>query len=234
MRLGIMQPYFFPYLGYFSLIKHVDKFILFDTAQFIRHGWIERNRILKREGWQYISVSLMKHSQKTPINAIQINNGIDWKQKIFSKLIYYKKAPYFKAVMQIIQEIFEYNYADIVSLDKQVLEKVCTYLNINTNIEIFSKMNLKIEKVNAPDEWALNICKAIEGADEYWNPQGGTKFFDIIKYQKANINIKFQKINLKPYKQANDVFEEGLSIIDIMMYNSPTEINKMLDDFDLL
>ena len=95
-------------------------------------------------------------------------------------------------------------------------------------------MNLKIEKVNAPDEWALNICKAIEGADEYWNPQGGTNFFDIIKYQKANINIKFQKINLKPYKQANDVFEEGLSIIDVMMYNSPTEINKMLDDFDLL
>ena len=74
MRLGIMQPYFLPYLGYISLIKHTDEFILFDSAQFIRHGWIERNRILKPgEGWQYIAVPLVKHGQKTAFCSVEIN-----------------------------------------------------------------------------------------------------------------------------------------------------------------
>ena len=97
MRLGIMQPYFFPYIGYISLIKNVDKFILLDDVQFIRHGWIERNRILKPTGgWQYISVPLEKHGQKIAIKDIKINNSQQWKSKIISQLTYYKKAPYYR------------------------------------------------------------------------------------------------------------------------------------------
>ena len=76
MKLGIMQPYFAPYLGYISLIKHTDEFILFDTVQFIRHGWIERNRILKPGGgWQYIAIPLVKHSQKTLICDICVRTN---------------------------------------------------------------------------------------------------------------------------------------------------------------
>lgn len=235
MRLGIMQPYFFPYLGYISLIKHSDKFILFDTAQFIRHGWIERNRILKPGGgWQYISVPLVKHSQKTPINKIEINNGTDWKEKILSQMVHYKKAPYYGMVMNLLQEVFEQEYTDIVSLNKEALEQVCTYLKIKTDIMVFSKMNLSIDEASEPDEWALNICKAISGANEYWNPPGGMEFFDVNKYLNSGIDIKFQKVNLHPYYQGKYNFEVGLSIIDVMMYNSPDKINEMLDDFDLL
>lgn len=235
MRLGIMQPYFFPYLGYISLIKHSDKFILFDTPQFIRHGWIERNRILKPGGgWQYISVPLVKHSQKTPINKIEINNSIDWKEKILSQMVHYKKAPYYEVVMNLLQEVFEREYTDIVSLNKEALEQVCAYLRIKTDIRVFSEMNLRIDEVNAPDEWALNICKSIEGADEYWNPPGGKEFFDTSKYEQAGIEIKFQKMNLREYKQGKNAFEEGMSIIDVMMYNSLEEISRMLDDYELI
>lgn len=75
MKLGIMQPYFLPYLGYISLIKNTDKFILFDTVQFIRHGWIERNRILKQTGgWQYIQIPLEKKQMSTVIKDVKINN----------------------------------------------------------------------------------------------------------------------------------------------------------------
>ncbi len=80
MRLAVMQPYFFPYLGYFALIKKSDHFVIFDTPQFIRHGWIERNRILKPvEGWQYIKVPLVKHSRETAIKDIVIRNSENWK-----------------------------------------------------------------------------------------------------------------------------------------------------------
>lgn len=87
-----MQPYFLPYLGYISLIKHTDQFILFDTVQFIRHGWIERNRILKPdEGWQYIQVPLQKHSRDTLIKDIIIKNDVTWSEKILAQVKHYKK-----------------------------------------------------------------------------------------------------------------------------------------------
>ncbi len=235
MRLGIMQPYFFPYIGYISLIKHVDWFILFDTPQFIRHGWIERNRILRPGGgWQYIAVPLVKHHQKTAISEIRINNNMEWKTKIISQLNHYKKAPYYEETMRILEDIFESEYEDIVGLNKKILKKICEYLGIDTNILVFSEMNLEIDAVNAPDEWALNICKSIPEAKEYWNPPGGLEFFDISKYIDAGIDIKFQKMNLHEYKQGKNDFESGLSILDVMMYNDSKSIHEMLDDFDLI
>jgi hypothetical protein len=236
MKLAIMQPYFMPYLGYWSLIKHTDNFILFDVVQFIRHGWIERNRILKpNEGWQYIQVPLQKFSRETKINEVKINNEIDWENKILSQLHHYKKkSPYFKDTMNLLQSIFEVKQEDIVSLNKIALEKICQYLEIENKITIFSKMNLQIDEVNAPDEWALNICKALGNVDEYWNPPGGQSFFDKTKYDNANINLKFHSIVLTEYDQKRNVFEPGLSIIDVMMFNSIDEINKMLDNYEFI
>lgn len=235
MRLGIMQPYFFPYIGYMSLIKHVDMFILFDTAQFIRHGWIERNRILKPSGgWQYMGVPLKKHEQKIAIRDIEINNQIEWKDKILAQLVHYKRAPYYYKVINMLQNIFDDEYSDIVMLNKVSLEKTCKYLGINTPILIFSQMDIKIDCANNPDEWALNICKAIEGVDGYWNPPGGKSFFDTNKYLQQGIDIQFQEVNIRAYPQGKNAFEGGLSIIDVMMYNSPTIINDMLDDYRLI
>ena len=235
MRLGIMQPYFLPYLGYISLIKHTDEFILFDSAQFIRHGWIERNRILKPgEGWQYIAVPLVKHGQKTAICSVEINNNTDWKNKLLAQLVHYKKAPYYNKVIHLLEAELKADYTSIVKLDKVLLEAVCKYLGIDTPIKIFTEMNLQIEVAVAADEWALNICKAIPAAKEYWNPPGGIDFFDREKYVRAGIDLRFQKINLPPYYQGRLNFEKGLSIVDVMMFNSIEIINDMLDDFELL
>jgi hypothetical protein len=102
MRIAIMQPYFFPYLGYYSLIKESDKFILFDTVQYIRHGWITRNRVLKPiEGWQYIFVPLEKHGITTIINQVRIKNSENWKDKIIRQLEHYKKKHPF--IMRLCQ-----------------------------------------------------------------------------------------------------------------------------------
>lgn len=235
-KVAIMQPYFFPYLGYFSLIKHVNEFILLDTVQYIRHGWIERNRVLKQnEDWLYIKVPLLKHSQKDAIKNIKIDNSKDWKAKIVSQLEIYKKpAPQYIQVRKLVDEIFEQNFTDIVSLNEASLKAICDYLGISTKINIFSKMNLLIEKPSAPDEWALNICKALGDVSEYINPQGGKEFFDVEKYRRANIEVKFQNLNLGKYDQKRDPFEPGMSIIDVMMFNSPDKINTMLDEFELV
>lgn len=234
MKLGIMQPYFFPYIGYFSLIKHVDEFILLDGVQFIRHGWIERNRILKPvEGWQFFRVPLESHSRETKIRDIGVDNNQGWKDKIIAQLNHYKKvAPFFQSVMGVLNKLFAYEYLDIVKLNKESLELVCDYLQLQTPIKIFSMMDLEIEPVNAPDEWALSISKALH-ADEYWNPPGGKLIFDKIKYEANKVSLVFHKATLQEYDQKRTIFEPGLSIIDVMMFNNPEKINLMLDDYEL-
>lgn len=237
MKLAIMQPYFFPYLGYFSLIKNTDQFILLDTVQFIRHGWIERNRILKQgEGWIYIQVPIIKkNGRETLIRDILIDNSQKWRQKILAQIQGYKKvAPNYFIIYNLLNELFNEDFDDIVSLNKATLGRVCNYLGIEHNVHVFSEMNLEIIEPNAPDEWALNICKALGNIDEYWNPPGGKSFFDDQKYISAGLKLKFMEINLIPYNQNRFIFEPGLSIIDVMMFNSVSEIQKMLDNYDLI
>lgn len=234
-----MQPYFMPYLGYISLIKHADQFILFDPVQFIRHGWIERNRILKQnEGWLYIQVPLIKAKNRdTLIKDCLIDNTKNWKSKILAQLQPYKKiAPNYYKVIKLIQDIFSEEFNDITSLNKVCLEKISEYLGFKKELFVLSKMNLEIDTPNAPDEWALNICKKLnaDGSVHYINPIGGVEFFDRKKYEDNGIKISFQKMDITPYDQRREEFEAGLSIIDVLMFNSIEEVNLMLDNFELI
>lgn len=231
MKLAIMQPYFFPYLGYFSLIKATDKFILFDTVQFIRHGWIERNRVLKpMEGWQYIAAPLEKKSLSTLIQDIEIKNNEDWKGKLIRQLEHYKKrAPFFKETMQVIENSLSIETNSIVKLNENILKKTCEYLKIPLNISVYSEMNLSIDEVTHPGEWALQISKSLN-AKEYFNPTGGVEIFRPDQFKQAGIALKFLGNNLQHYSQKRQTFENGLSIIDVMMFNDADEINTLIDD----
>lgn len=235
MKVGIMQPYFFPYLGYFSLINHSDEIILLDTVQFIRHGWIERNRILKPgDGWQYISIPLEKHSRETLIKDIRIVNGEEWTQRIIRQLEHYKKkAPNYISTIDFVRDSLNFNTDSITDLNMHLLKETCNYLSIGSKIEVFSEMKLKIEPINGPGDWALNISRSLQ-ATEYINPIGGVEIFDRQAFNKAGIKLSFLKINLNKYNQGRGEFESGLSIIDIMMFNSPEEIRRLLNECELV
>jgi hypothetical protein len=230
-----MQPYFFPYVGYYSLIKHSKKFIIFDTVQFIRHGWIDRNRILKpNEGWQYIQVPLNKSSRESLIKDIEIRNSDPWKEKIKAQLQHYKKrSPYFTQCMDVVDSCLSLQTDSLVELNEHILKLTCQYLAIEFNCEIFSKMDLKIDEVNGPDEWALNISTALH-ASSYINPPGGQEFFNREKYVNKNIELIFLGNNITPYSQRRPIFEGGLSVIDILMFNDVSKINEMIDDTKII
>lgn len=235
MKVGIMQPYFFPYLGYISLIRHTDRFILLDDVQFMRHGWIERNRILKPGGgWQYISVPLKKRSLNTAIKDTEINSATDWRSRIIRQLEHYRKrAPYYRETLNVVEQALSTATESIVELNAQALSSVCRYLNIERPVAIYSETGIIIEPPAAADEWALNICKSLGGVTQYRNPVGGQSFFNPAKYEKENIQLVFHDITLTPYQQLNPRadFEAGLSIIDVMMFNTPDEITLMLDNY---
>lgn len=233
LRLGIMQPYFLPYLGYYSLIKHTDKWIVFDTVQFMRHGWIERNRILKPvEGWQYISIPLEKHGRHDSIKDIKIRTSEDWRTKIFRQIDHYKKAPYYTQTIEMLRHAFSADAADITMLNVAVLQATCNYLDIAFDYKVFSQMDIETEPVSKPGDWALHISKALNAA-AYINPPGGVEIFDKEKFDEAGIRLSFLSVNLKEYSQRRTQFEPGLSILDVMMFNSPSDISLMLNDVTL-
>lgn len=234
-KAAIMQPYFFPYAGYISLIKHTDIFVLFDEAQFIRHGWIERNRILKQqEGWLYIKVPLVKHDQQTKIRDITIDSKQAWQEKILAQMVVYKRvAPYYRDVVSLVESVIRTPHATITDLNQHALAVLCQYLSIDTPIKIYSQMDLGLAEVRAPDEWALRICEALGDVDEYWNPPGGQSFFDRSKYAQAGMELRFHQLNTFTYDQGRQPFEPGLSIIDTLMFNSPQETHTILDSYEL-
>lgn len=229
-----MQPYFIPHLGYYSLIKYTDKWIVFDPVQYIRHGWINRNRVLKpNKGWQYIGVPLKKHQQDTLIKDIKISDNNDWKDRIMRQLEHYRKrSPYYPEVENFLRDCFKFQTNSISHLNAHLLEKTCNYLNIEFDYEIYSEADIDIPRVKHAGEWALEISKKMQ-ASEYVNPLSGEEIFNKEKFEKENIKLSFLQNNFKPYDQNGKIFELGLSIIDAMMFNSAEELNILIDDYKI-
>lgn len=228
-----MQPYFFPYLGYFDLIQRVDEWIVFDTPQYMRHQWVNRNRVLHpSSGWQYINVPLKKHHQQTQINRVEIDMNSDWRERILRQLQHYKKyAPYYNEVILFLEECFSEASPNLSETNTITLKKTCQRLGIITPFRVFSQMNLTLEgQVQEPGDWALKISLAV-GASEYINPSGGAALFDETRFATHNIKLTIQSFTNLVYACKPYPFEPALSIIDVMMWNSCAEIKQYLDPF---
>ena len=230
MKLGIMQPYFFPYLGHFDLINYTDRWVVFDTAQYIRHGWINRNRILHpTKGWQYIIVPLRKHPREIAIRDVKIANEQDWRRRIVGQLQHYRKeAPYFEETISFVENCLKYENDSIFRLDAHILAKTCTKLGIHFDYTFFSEMDLGLPSILKPGEWALYIAEAMK-AKEYVNPPGGAKLFDKMEFAKRGITLTFRHISPYEYECRGYEFISNLSIIDILMWNTPEAIKYYLD-----
>jgi len=232
VKLGIMQPYFFPYLGHFDLINQVDAWIVFDTAQYMRHHWMNRNRILHpNAGWQYITVPLRKHAQAIPINQVQIAMEEDWRGRILRQLQHYRqKAPFYKPVIGFLEECFAEASASLAETNLATLKKTCQRLGISTPMRVFSQMNLALEgAIEGPGDWALVISRAA-GAAEYVNPAGGAALFDEGQFAAHHIKLTIQSFTNMLYPCEPYQFEPGLSIIDVMLWNAPEQIKRYLDE----
>jgi hypothetical protein len=225
MKLALMQPYFFPYIGYFELIYRADQWIVFDTAQYIKLGWVNRNRILHPvNGWQYIIVPVRKHDHQTPIMDIQIVEGDRWRAKLLGQLQHYKKkAPYFNEVISLVSTCLDNNTSSLSRLNVSCLVQVCKYLGIEFSHSLLSEMNLDLSHVDVPGDWALRISEAL-GASEYVNAPGGAHLFDRSAFERAGVKLTIQPPLDFVYQCNGWEFQPNLSIIDVIMWNSPDRI----------
>jgi WbqC-like protein family len=232
MVLGVMQPYFFPYLGYCDLINYSYRWVVFDAIQYIRHGWINRNRILHpKKGWQYITVPLKKHGRDVLIKDVEISEETDWRGRIIGQLQHYKKeAPHFEQTIELVEESLSADERFLSRMNASILDKVCEFIGIPFKYEYFSEMDLKLGAVDGPGDWALRISEAM-GAKEYVNPQGGEGIFDRAKFEKARIKLTIRNMPLIEYECNGYEFVPGLSIIDVLMWNSPDKVRGYLESY---
>lgn len=221
-----MQPYFFPYLGHFSLINSVDKWIVFDVTQYTPKSWMNRNRILHpTEGWQYVTVPLANSSISIKSYEANVLNLGQTKQSIIGKLTHYKrKAPYFHQVNEVVRQAFDGAVnRSLVSLNVSALNAVCEYLGIPFSYQICSRFEFSYPDNLEPGDWAPHICQLL-GASEYVNPIGGKDLFDVSLFQQRKIKLYFAEFVEFKYLTPSYNYQPHLSILDVMMWNSPETI----------
>ena len=232
MKLAIMQPYIFPYIGYFQLIKAVDKFVLYDDVNFINRGWINRNRILVNGKESMFSIPLKDASQNKLINEIDVNWDTNWKNKFLKTIEQsYKKAPFYTEVLPIIEKTIEINGGQFSQIIEQNLRLICEYLDIDTDIISSSTIYQNTDK--KAQERILDICLQ-EKAHHYINPIGGLELYDKAVFAKENMMMSFIKSKTVEYKQFKNDFVPWLSIIDVLMFNSKEKINEFLNNYELV
>lgn len=229
MRLAIMQPYFFPYIGYWQLINTVETFVIYDDVNFIKQSYINRNSILTNGKAQGFTLELIGASSNKMINKIEVgNNTIKILKTIRQNYI---KAPYYKEIIPIIEEILIQDEKNLAYFIGFSLQKIASFLNMNTTF-LYSSQIEKNSELRAQDK-VIDICKKLH-AHRYINAIGGQALYDKDVFRKNDLELSFIKTNLLEYKQFQNDFVPYLSIIDILMFNSKEEIMQMLMRYELV
>lgn len=232
MKLGLMQPYFFPYIGYWQLLNVVDTYVIADDYKFSKHVWIKRNDILSSGERKSIYVQMHKASSNSRICDMElIGNGLHAKKVIRTISYNYSKAPFYGVVFPIIEEIIMSQECNLAKYLEHAIRSISKYLLINTNI---------VKSTSLPKKHGLDmqgkiidVCRCLD-ADEYINAIGGRKLYSREEFLKHGINLGFLKTKQIEYEQFDNEFVPNLSIIDVMMFNSPQEISEMLGEYEIV
>ncbi len=230
MTLGIMQPYFFPYLGYFDLINRCDRWVVFDVVRYGRRTWMNRNRILDQGGgWQYLSVPVEKPQSGALIHEVRVQDKDAVHKSLRGKLgLYREHAPHYRAVLGILDETFASAGDSLVSLNVSSLASVCRYLKIDFRPIVYSERTDRIRSVAHAGHWALEIAQQLE-ATQYLNPPGGREIFDPVDFEQAGIELRFSDPPRLRYDTGPFPFEENLSILDVLMWCEPAAVRSALE-----
>jgi hypothetical protein len=230
MKIAVMQPYLFPYIGYFQLLNAVDKFVVFDDVNFIKKGWINRNNILVNRQKYLFTVPLKDASQNKLIKEVQIADD-GWQEKFLKTVAQsYKKAGFFDETFALIEKIVRSGESFLAKLILQSLRLLKEALKINAGIvpssEIYNNRELKAQ------DRILDICKQ-EKATEYVNPAGGTELYDRRFFSENGVKLFFLKTQPFSYRQFGDEFVPHLSIIDVLMFNGAAGTSELLSKYVL-
>ncbi len=228
MKLAIMQPYFFPYIGYFQLMNHVDTYVVYDDVDYIKGGWINRNYILVKNKAHLLTMSLHKAGSNRKINQIEIQSRDRLLKTIRQS---YAKAPFFFEAYPVIEDIFRSRQTNLAYFLFESLSRLARYLDMDTRLILSSRMD-KDDQLKGQDR-VIDICRLL-GANNYYNPIGGRGLYSRPEFEKNGIGLGFIKSEPIEYRQFGTGFVPNLSIIDVLMFNPRDRVKEFLHRFEVV
>jgi hypothetical protein len=231
-KIAVMQPYFLPYLGYFQLMAAVDKFVVFDDVNFINRGWVNRNRLLLNGEAHVFTVPLRGASQNRLICELELADEQCWREKLLRTVQQaYGRAPCYAQVSLLLEKIINYPSVDLARFLLNGLREVSQYLCLEVEMvstsRVYQNANLKGQ------ERILDICRR-EGADAYINPIGGVELYDRTNFLEHGVRLQFLQSRTVDYVQGKGEHVPWLSIMDVLMFNKPDTVRRLLTEHDLV
>ncbi len=234
MKLSIMQPYFLPYLGYWQLIHCADTFVIYDDVNFIKGGWINRNRYLYQGEPKYFHIEMSGASPNKKINEIELFKSPRYSpgEKLLSTLqMAYQKAPAYEEFLPVLKSVILHPEDNLARYLEYSIRTLCEYLEIPTKILVSSQIKGKDSSL-AKEKKVINICQHL-GAATYINASGGRQLYQAEEFKEAGLNLRFIQMNPISYEQFHHPFVPGLSIVDVMMFNPKPAVLKLLTQYTL-
>lgn len=232
MRVAIMQPYLFPYLGYFQLLHCVDTFVLLDDVAFIKKGWINRNLLLVNCAKYMFSIPLAGSSQNKLIMDTRLHSDARVRHKLLATIKQeYKATAEFDRVFPLVEYVLLSDEQDLTTVVQDSLQRINAHVDLPVSI-IRSSAVAKDNNLAAQAR-ILELCQCL-GADEYVNLLGGTTLYSAAEFARQGISLRFLRPTLVPYPQECAPFVPGLSIIDVLMHNTPAQAQQMFQRAVLL
>jgi len=228
MIVAVMQPYFMPYLGYFQLARSCDHFVFLDDVNFIRRGFINRNRILLDGKPFAFSLPVIRASQNRPINRHSFTGAME----LFLEQLRhaYRRAPFYGPVFRLVESLCLEPDMNVARKAAASVAAVFAYLGLPLNYSFASSH--PAEGLGGECR-ILDICRRYD-ATAYHNAPGGRHLYDVAAFRAAGVCLRFVKGSFPAYGQPGaETFVPGLSIIDVLMNNAPERVSRMLDDYVL-
>jgi len=229
--VAVMQPYFFPYLGYYQLVAASSAFVFLDDVTFINRGWINRNRFLVKGSAHLFTVPLRGASIHRFINEIEVADEQNWRTHFLCLLEHsYARAPYLAETLRLVQKITLSSHSSISLLAEESIRAVCEYVGLETQWQNSSIYHPKNGLKGAAR--IIDICRRLN-ATRYVNAPGGKALYTDDEFNQHGIELRFLRPTLPPYGQNTREFVEGLSIIDVLMFNPPDKVRSFMEAYEL-
>ena len=232
MKLAIMQPYFLPYIGYFQLISAVDEFVILDDVNFIKGGWINRNRILLDGKEKYITKPVNGASQNKKINELRFVDNPEERINMMRTISYaFRHSCYFPSFEPLIRDIILDPHLSLPEYLEYSISNVCNMLGIDTKISRSSSFRGSVHSCGQAG--IIELCK-LRGCDNYFNAIGGLKIYDKTAFNDSNIELRFLKTDYERMEKISTSEHLDYSILEIMADHNENTIKQLLSCFIII
>jgi hypothetical protein len=232
MYVSIMQPYLFPYIGYFQLMTAADTFVVHDDVQYIKGGWINRNRILINGAPAWITLPVKADDHALNINQRTYVPAAATKRRVLRRIEgAYHGAPQFPVGQAIVAEALSSPDSNVAAFNVHAMRVVADAIGITTDVVLSSQLSK--DDALAGEARVIAICEML-GGDRYVNLPGGRELYAPAHFAERGLQLSFLEPRPRAYKQSGNAHVPMLSIVDVLMFNDLAAIGEMLHDFELV